>query len=355
MSATTAEHRRASLIESQRRVLERIATGAPLEDVLYTLVRLIEEQAGDMRCAVLLADAGQTRLDFIAAPSIPEDYRTNIAPYLLIAPNMGSCGTAAYLRQPVYTRDTASDHLWENCGEIAVRNGLRAIWSTPILADDNRVLGTFAMYYGEPRLPADEHVRLIDMAVQMARVAIEAKADDDLLRVAFDNGPGAVAISDMQGRVVRANRAFARLLGYAPADLRGKAIAQLAADDDSAAAPSDKEAVADRRYRTRDGSVFWVRERSTLRRDESGKPRYIVIELEELGGAADRPLERLSRRERQVLECVVAGKTSKEIAARLKISAGSVDTYRSRIMQKLEVDDLPGLVRFAIRQGIANV
>jgi GAF domain-containing protein len=87
---------------------------------------------------------------------------------------MGSCGTAAFLRQPAYTRDTATDPLWENCCQIAVRNGLRAIWSTPILADDNVVLGTFAMYYGEPRLPAEEHVLLIDMATQMARVAIEA-------------------------------------------------------------------------------------------------------------------------------------------------------------------------------------
>src|SRR5258706_9811483 len=155
---------RAALLESQRRVLERIASGAPLEEVLETLVRLIEEQAGDMRCAVLLADAGQQRLRFVAAPNIPEDYRLGMEPYLRIAPDMGSCGTAAYLRQPVYTRDTATDPRWEGCRHFAVRNGLRAIWSTPILGDDNAVLGTFAMYYGEPRLPDSEHIQLIDMA-----------------------------------------------------------------------------------------------------------------------------------------------------------------------------------------------
>lgn len=83
-----------SLIEAQRRVLARIADGASLEDVLLTLVHLVEEQALDMRCAILLADPGQTQLRFAAAPNIPEDYRLGIEPYLRIAPDMGSCGTA---------------------------------------------------------------------------------------------------------------------------------------------------------------------------------------------------------------------------------------------------------------------
>jgi len=119
---------RAALLERQRRVLERIASGAPLAETFNTLIRLIEEQAEGMRCAVLLADAAQQSLSFVAAPSIPEDYKAGIAPYLRIAPNMGPCGTAAFLREPVYTEDTESDVLLEDCGDIAVRNGLRAMW-----------------------------------------------------------------------------------------------------------------------------------------------------------------------------------------------------------------------------------
>src|SRR5882762_9741420 len=178
----TEQQTRATLLDSQRRVLERIANGAPLREILETLVRLIEEQAHGMRCAVLLADAWQQRLRFAAATSIPEDYKLGIEPYLRIAPDTGSCGTAAFLREPVYTQDTGTDPLWKDCGVIAVRNGLRAIWSTPILSDDNAVLGTFAMGYGEPRLPSAEHIQLIDMATQMARVAIEAKRSEATLR-----------------------------------------------------------------------------------------------------------------------------------------------------------------------------
>src|SRR5438874_3985160 len=183
---TTDGQTRAALLDSQRRVLERIANGAPLREILETLVRLIEEQAEGMRCAVLLADTQQQRLRFAAAPRIPEDYKAGIDPFLRIAPDMGSCGTAAFLRKPVYTQDTGTDPLWKECRDIAVRNGLRAIWSTPILADDNAVLGTFAMYYAEPRLPSPEHNQLIDMAVQMAHVAIEAKRSEDALRKSED-------------------------------------------------------------------------------------------------------------------------------------------------------------------------
>jgi len=63
-------------------------------------------------------------------------------------------------------------------------------------------------------------------------------------------------------------------------------------------------------------------------------------------------LDVLSPRERQVLKLVVEGKTSKEIAAFVGVKPSSIDTYRSRIMAKLEVTDLASLVRYAIRHGV---
>ncbi|HTF13855.1 MAG TPA: LuxR C-terminal-related transcriptional regulator [Burkholderiales bacterium] len=207
MTAGMLEPRtRAALLDSQRRVLERIARGAPLAEILETLVTLIEEQAQGMRCAVLLANPERERLRFAAAPSIPEDYKAGIEPFLRIAPNMGSCGTAAFLREPVYTSDTACDVLWKDCGHIAVRNGLRAIWSTPILSDDGAVLGTFAMYYGEPRLPLAEHIQLIDMATQMVRVAIQRtqaeerlRASEEKLRLIAENARDLFVLVDSTG------------------------------------------------------------------------------------------------------------------------------------------------------------
>jgi DNA-binding NarL/FixJ family response regulator len=67
---------------------------------------------------------------------------------------------------------------------------------------------------------------------------------------------------------------------------------------------------------------------------------------------AKSPLARLSPREREVLKIVVEGKSSKEIANIIHLSPKSVETYRSRIMYKLSISDLPNLVRFAIQHGL---
>ena len=69
----------------------------------------------------------------------------------------------------------------------------------------------------------------------------------------------------------------------------------------------------------------------------------------------DNPIERLSARERQVLQLIVEGRTSAEVAERLSLSPKSVDTYRSRMMKKLEIEDLASLVKFAIRHGITSL
>ena len=63
-------------------------------------------------------------------------------------------------------------------------------------------------------------------------------------------------------------------------------------------------------------------------------------------------LDRLSGREREVLVLVVQGRTSKEVARIVGVKPSTIDTYRSRIMAKLDVGDICSLVRFAIRQGL---
>ncbi len=67
------------------------------------------------------------------------------------------------------------------------------------------------------------------------------------------------------------------------------------------------------------------------------------------------PLSKLSTREREILQLVVEGKSSIEIAQTLFISPKTVETYRSRLMQKLGINDLPGLIKFAIQHGITSL
>ncbi|HWP94934.1 MAG TPA: response regulator transcription factor [Gammaproteobacteria bacterium] len=90
--------------------------------------------------------------------------------------------------------------------------------------------------------------------------------------------------------------------------------------------------------------------------------RYLSRALEHAGIAGwleedkDRtPLERLSPREREVLQGVVEGHSSTEIASFLGLSPKTVETYRSRLMEKLGVNDVPSLVKFALQHGLTSL
>ncbi len=109
-----------------------------------------------------------------------------------------------------------------------------------------------------------------------------------------------------------------------------------------------------------DESVRVVRGRACASRFEGSRPVYVVGVIQDLGSGSLFPefhlaslaLRVMSKREREVLIAVVDGGTSKEIAATLSLSPKTVDTYRSRVMSKLGIEDLAGLVRFAIRYGL---
>ncbi|HSA81125.1 MAG TPA: PAS domain S-box protein, partial [Geminicoccaceae bacterium] len=173
------ERKRAEiLLAAQKRALELIAKGGPLEAVLETLVRAFEERSilGAL-ASVLLLDEDGLHLRHGAAPSLPESYNSAIDG-VAIGPTVGSCGTAAFLREAVLASDIATDPLWRDFRELALSHGLRACWSVPILAKGDRVLGTYAIYYREPHAPSDEDLQVISVLSRTAAIAIEAMRAD---------------------------------------------------------------------------------------------------------------------------------------------------------------------------------
>jgi formate hydrogenlyase transcriptional activator len=132
---------------------------------------------------VLLMDPDGQRLWPVAGPRVPEAWTRAITP-LLIGPDMGSCGTAAFLKERVIISDIASDPRWHS-RDVAVANGLLAAWSQPLISKDNEVLGTFGMYYGEPRSPSSSDLQLIEDAANIAVIAIEGERSQTALKKAF--------------------------------------------------------------------------------------------------------------------------------------------------------------------------
>ena len=169
------ERRRAeALREGESRILEMIARDAPLEETLEKLVRVVEAEFAGLLCSVLLLDKDGQHVRHSAAPSLPEPY-TKAIDGLCIGPNAGPCGTAMYRREAVVVTDIFHDPLWEPYRAVVKPYGLRTCWSTPILAHSGKALGSFAMYYREPRSPSPAETRALEMATHLAGIAIERR------------------------------------------------------------------------------------------------------------------------------------------------------------------------------------
>ena len=142
----TQRKRAEDALANEKRVLEKIASGAPLATVLDVLVRGVEAQTCDgMMCTVLIFDDEAQCVRHGAAPSLPEGYN-RIVDGLHIGPCVGSCGSAAYKREPVFATDIANDPHWADYVELAASFGLGACCSTPVFSSDGILLGTVAMY-----------------------------------------------------------------------------------------------------------------------------------------------------------------------------------------------------------------
>ena len=166
----------------QHQVLEMIATGAPLAQVLTLLVHLIEDQCEGMVCSVLLLDTDGVHVRLGAAPSLPDEYAGRIDGQP-VGPRVGSCGTAMQVGRPVIVTDIVCvDPQWDVLRDAAVASGLRACWSTPILSPQKKVLGSFAMYCDTPRGPSREELRLIETAADLAGAAIDHHRSQEALR-----------------------------------------------------------------------------------------------------------------------------------------------------------------------------
>ncbi len=177
----TARRLAETLRDGQAQILEMIATNAPLPDILDCLTRLIESQLTGVRSSVLLLDEDGVHLRHGAAPNLPEPYVKAIDG-LEIGPNAGSCGTAAYTREPVVIPDVTIDPRWTPYRDLAAANRIRSCWAAPILSHQGQVLGTFALCSDHVREPSEAESRLIDVATKIAGIAIERKLAEERIQ-----------------------------------------------------------------------------------------------------------------------------------------------------------------------------
>ena len=281
-----------ALLAAEKRTLEMIANGARLADILESLCHTIDAQAGNIISAVMLLDTDGAHLSPVAAPRLPEGWIEDITP-LKVGPGIGSCGSAAFLKQRVIVSDIATDPLWVNYRDAALRLGLRAAWSQPLLSKNQQVLGTFGMYYPDPRTPSETDLRLIEGAGHIAVIAIEGeraqaaltKAFDEIakseaeLRTIIDAIPQLIIAIGTDGNFLYANQAVREYTGLTKEELGSGNYPEVFHPEDSERLREQRDLAIsrgvpfeyERRVRRRDGQYRWFLTQFNPLRDERGE------------------------------------------------------------------------------------
>jgi len=293
------EHKRnQALLAAQTHVLEMIATGVPLPEVLDVLVRLIEEQSDEALCSILLLAQDETKLAECVAPTLPETYKDAIKEGVPIGACAGSCGTAAYRRESVIVSDIANDPLWAEYRDLPLSHGLQACWSMPIFGSNGEVLGTFAMYYRTPRDPSPGEWQLVEVSTHLAGIAIERKRGELALRESeerfrkfFEEAPIGISIVGLDGRLHKINKTYCEMLGYLEEELTQLTFADITHPEDfetdfcyaeqlfKGEIPSYQ---LEKRYIKKNGESLWINLTATLISEQDGKVCYGMGMVEDI-------------------------------------------------------------------------
>jgi len=289
------QNRLTALIRGENEVLSLITARKPLDQVLHVIARTVGRQTGDMVCAVLLCTEDSQRLRFAAAPGLSFDYRQAIES-MVIGPESGACGRAIATLERVISSDIRKDPFWGPERNLAVSSGIYACCATPIISSQNRALGTFVVYYSEPREPLEWEMRLMDRACNLARIAIERSASEQQLTIvqrALESVTAGIVITDARQKtnpVIYVNKAFEEITGYSAAEVIGETCTFLQGGDLSdegaqmiqSSLKNESDCMAIVTNVRKDGAEFWNALTLSPVRDHGGKLTHWIAVMSDV-------------------------------------------------------------------------
>jgi formate hydrogenlyase transcriptional activator len=264
--------------------LRMITQGASLTDILNHVCASIDRLIFPSITTILLMDPDGVRLRPIAGPKVPQEWTRAISS-MLIDPDAGLCNTAAALKTRVIVPDVAKEPIWlEAYRELALTLGIRAGWSQPILTKENRVLGTFAVYSPECRVPTDDDLALIEAAGHVTLLAVERQRSHEALTSALagvrrsetelrrmtDAVAQSIVVLSPGGKAISANRVALEYTGLSLEEVKATEFRERVFH------PDDIARLHETRLRALSGTTPFENEQRVLRAD--GQYRWFLIQ-----------------------------------------------------------------------------
>ena len=179
----TTRKKQEALLALEKKVLE-LNTGKRmgLRILLNYFLKGIQNIFPGMYCCVLTLDDDGQSVRLLSAPGLPAIYAHAIDG-LPIGPAAGSCGTAMHRKETVIVNDIATDPLWEGHRDLALKFGLRACWSIPVMDNRDEVLAAFGVYYDTAKSPTDLEMDIFERVASLTTIIIESKKAEEELSI----------------------------------------------------------------------------------------------------------------------------------------------------------------------------
>lgn len=284
----------------EREVYGLNASGHSLQEVLNHLLNGIKTIFPDFTPSVLELDESGTKLYNLCSPFFPEFYIEKING-IETGINKASCGTAAYLKHPVYVDDITTSELWRGCYESAASMGYISCWSFPAFDSSGNVLGSLGMYSKKKRLPDSFHqlhfnkfCRAIGILLEHKRLAAQLKLNNELFGYVTKATNDVIWNYDVASNTVFWGASFSNLVGVKPeshlAEL-GEWKHHVHEEDREKVVASFWEVInspqlykweEEYRFLRKDGNYAYIYDRGLVIRDEHGKAIRMIGAMQDI-------------------------------------------------------------------------
>jgi PAS domain S-box-containing protein len=298
------EHRQRQRAErmlvEQKRLLELIATGHPLNECLTAVCTSISQLNPHIRACFLLTDAQRQTFLRSIAPEFPPSFGEGLKDAPIDDLCIGTCGEAVYRGEPITCADIANDDYpsetlperwsqeWRN---LCIAHGISACHSKPVMGIDGLPFGSLMLCFDEARQPTEWEYQLVEFGTQVASIVFERdrsnlalRASEERFRAIVDQATAGITLTDLTGQFMLVNQRYCDIVGYSKEELLQKRMQDITHPDDlshnsalfNQLVAEGREFVVEKRYIRQDGSEVWVNNSVSIIRDASGNPQSAV-------------------------------------------------------------------------------